>query len=156
MLRSEDIAFDATIEGTEKGRVYIVLPFNAAEVWGERDRYHVSGMLDGRPFRGVAEAFGGGHLVSLGPAFRRDRGLGPGDKVSVVLSIEGAQRDELAPDIAAALDDEPEAASFYDSLAPFYRTGYLRWINATKRSPETRAARIAEFVELLRRGQKQR
>jgi hypothetical protein len=38
----------------------------------------------------------------------------------------------------------------------FYRNAYLRWIDATKRRPEVRAARIAETVELLKAGVKQR
>jgi uncharacterized protein YdeI (YjbR/CyaY-like superfamily) len=76
--------------------------------------------------------------------------------VSVVLGIEGPQRDALAADIAAALAAEPEAAEFFDSIAQFYRKGYLRWIEATKRSPDVRAQRIAEFVKLLKAGQKER
>jgi bacteriocin resistance YdeI/OmpD-like protein len=32
----------------------------------------------------------------------------------------------LAEDIAAALDDEPEARRTFDSLATFYRKGWLR------------------------------
>ena len=69
---------------------------------------------------------------------------------------EGPQRGDLAPDVAGALDAEPEAAAFFDGLAPFYRRGYLRWIDGTKRRPEVRAARIAEVVELLKAGEKER
>ena len=47
-------------------------------------------------------------------------------------------------------------AEFFDGLASFYRKNYLRWIDATKRRPEVRAERIAEFVRLLKAGQKQR
>jgi uncharacterized protein YdeI (YjbR/CyaY-like superfamily) len=73
-----------------------------------------------------------------------------------VLYPEGPQRANLAPDVAAALDTAPDAAAFFDSLAQFYRRGYLRWIDATKRSPEKRAARIAEMIELLKAGIKER
>jgi uncharacterized protein YdeI (YjbR/CyaY-like superfamily) len=69
---------------------------------------------------------------------------------------EGPQSDALAPDIAAALSAEPEAARFFDGLATFYRKNYLRWIEATKRSPEVRAQRIAELVELMKAGKKER
>jgi uncharacterized protein YdeI (YjbR/CyaY-like superfamily) len=55
-----------------------------------------------------------------------------------------------------ALDAEPAAGAFFDSLAQFYRRGYLTWIDATKRSPAERAARIAEMVRLLKAGHKQR
>jgi hypothetical protein len=148
--------FRARLGGSAKGRVYLTLPFDPAAVWGPRARYHVRGTIQGAPFRGPVEPFGQGHLLSLGPAYRRDRGLGPGDDVEVVLDVEGPQREGLAPDVAAALEDEPAAAAFFDSLATFYRKGYLRWIDATKRRPEVRTERIAQMVALLKAGRKER
>jgi uncharacterized protein YdeI (YjbR/CyaY-like superfamily) len=59
-----------------------------------------------------------------------------------------------ATTILAALDSEPEAGAFFESLATFYRNGYLRWIEGAKR-PETRSARIAEMLRLLKAGKKQ-
>jgi uncharacterized protein YdeI (YjbR/CyaY-like superfamily) len=79
-----------------------------------------------------------------------------GDHVDVVLSPEGPQRGDLAEDIATALDANPAAAAFFDSLAQFYRRAYLRWVDGTKRRPELRAARIAEMIDLLAAGIKQR
>ena len=106
--------------------------------------------------RGVVEPFDDDRGVVLGAAWRRDNGLAPGDRAEVVLSPEGPQRADLADDIAAALDAAPEAAAFFDSLAQFYRRAYLRWVDGTKRRPELRAARIAEMVELLAAGVKER
>jgi uncharacterized protein YdeI (YjbR/CyaY-like superfamily) len=40
-------------------------------------------------------------------------------------------------------------------LATFYRNNYIRWIESAKR-PETRRGRIAEMVDLLKAGTKQR
>jgi uncharacterized protein YdeI (YjbR/CyaY-like superfamily) len=74
----------------------------------------------------------------------------------VVLEPEGPQRDDLEPDIVAALDAEPDAGVFFDSLAQFYRRAYLRWIDGTRRRPDVRAERIAEMVELLKAGHKER
>jgi hypothetical protein len=148
--------FDATIGGSEKGRVYLELPFDPAGVWGPRDRYHVNGTIDGSRFRGVIELTSRGAILPMGPAWRTERGFAIGDTVPVTLAIEGPQRDALAEDVATALDDAPAAALFWDSLAPFYRKGYLSWINATKRSPDIRAQRIAELVVLLQGGHKQR
>jgi len=149
-----DRRFRASLEGEEKSRVFVVLPFDAAEAWGERGRYHVAGTLAGTRFRGAIERVGPKYILPLGPATRRDLGLRPGDEVEMVLGLEGPQRTDLAPDIAAALEAEPEAAAFFDSMAQFYRKGYLRWIDATRRSPETRAHRIAETVRRLREGRK--
>jgi uncharacterized protein YdeI (YjbR/CyaY-like superfamily) len=74
----------------------------------------------------------------------------------VVIVPEGPQRDEVADDIAAALDANPGAGAFFDSLAQFYRKAYLRWIDATKRRPDLRAQRIAEVIRLLDAGIKER
>ena len=92
----------------------------------------------------------------LGPAWRRGCGLAAGDQVRVELEAEGPQRHDLAADLAAALEASPEAAAFWDELAQFYRRAYLRWIDATKRSPTLRAQRIEAVVTLLERGVKAR
>jgi hypothetical protein len=82
--------------------------------------------------------------------------LPDGAEVEVVLEPEGPQRAYLAPDIAAALDAAPDAALFFDGLAQFYRTAWLRWIDSTKRHPDQRPIRIAEMVRLLQQGHKER
>jgi uncharacterized protein YdeI (YjbR/CyaY-like superfamily) len=79
-----------------------------------------------------------------------------GDEVVVELTPEGPQRADLAEDISAALAANPAAAAFFDTLAQFYRKAYLRWIDATTRRPDLRAARIAEVVDLLAAGIKER
>lgn len=66
------------------------------------------------------------------------------------------KRNELAADVTAALQAEPKAAQFFDGLAQFYRKKYLTWIDSTKKSPELRAERIAEMVNLLKAGTKER
>lgn len=134
----------------------VPLPFAPDELWGAKRAHRVHGTLNGMGIRAVIEPLGDGYGILLGPAWRRDCGIAPGDKVSVVLAPEGPQRDDLAPDVAAALEAEPDAAAFFDSLAQFYRRAYLRWIDATKRRPAVRAPRIAEMIELLKAGIKQR
>jgi hypothetical protein len=149
-------SFRAKLEGAEKGRVYVVLPFDPEKAWGLKARYHVRGTIDGRGVRGALEKFGRGYFLPLGPAYRRGAGLRLGDLVTVMLMPEGPQSEVLASDIVAALAAEPEGARFFDGLATFYRKNYLRWINATKRSPAARAQRISELVVLMKAGQKER
>ena len=95
------------------------------------------------------------YLLSLGTAWRRDSGLDVGDPVEVVLAPEGPQFVDLASDLAAALDASHPARAFFEGLATFYRTGYLRWIDGARR-PETRASRIREMVRLLEAGKNKR
>jgi hypothetical protein len=48
------------------------------------------------------------------------------------------------------------AGAFFDSIAQLYRRAHLRYIDAIKRRPDERTARIAEVVELLAAGVKER
>ncbi len=105
--------------------------------------------------RGVIEKREEGPVIALGPAWCRVP-LGDGAQVDVVLEPEGPQRADLAADVAAALDAAPDAADFFDSLAQFYRTAWLRWIDSTKRRPEQRPIRIAEMIRQFQQGHKER
>src|SRR5690349_23255173 len=124
-------------------RTYIALPFNPNEVWGVKQRHHITGSINGYTVRGSLGSDGTQYFLPLGAAWRRDNGLDAGAKVDVVLTPEGPQSEALAPDVAAALDAAPQAKAFFASLATFYRNTYIKWIESAKR-PETRAARIAE------------
>lgn len=136
-------------------RAFIVLPFNPDEVWGTKQRHHVTGSVNGHTVRGALGSENSRFTLPLGAAWRRDNALDETAEVEVVLAPEGPQGERLPPDVAAALETAPQANAFFESLATFYRKNYLRWIESAKR-PETRAARIAETVGLLRAEKKQK
>ena len=146
--------FKATI--TRSGtRTFIALPFNPNNVWGVKVRHHITGTLNGHGVRGSLGSDGKQYFLPLGAAWRRGCGLEAGDTVDVTLSPEGPQSESLSTDVAEALDAEPQAKTFFESLATFYRNTYIKWIESAKR-PETRSARIKEMVELLKAGKKQK
>ncbi len=116
------------------GRAVVVVPFDPDEV----------------------SPGGGGWAFTVGQARALELGAVIGGEVLVELTPEGPQRADLAEDIAAALAANPAAAAFFDTLAQFYRKAYLRYIDATTRRPDVRAARIVEVVELLAAGVKER
>ena len=146
--------FSATVSGTGK-RVIVPLPFDPDEQWGHKSHHHVAGTVNGMKVRAVVESSDGAFGIVLGPAWRRDCGIAPGDTVDVLLAPEGPQREDLADDIQHALAGNPQAAATFDGLAQFYRRAFLTWIDATKRKPEERERRIATTVDLLARGEKQ-
>ncbi|HTE21165.1 MAG TPA: YdeI/OmpD-associated family protein [Armatimonadota bacterium] len=149
--------FTATVLAWPDGRVYVELPFDPAEAWGAKSRHHITGSVNGTDIRGpLDELADATWVLVLGPAWRRGTGIGPGDEVTVVLAAEGPQRDSLPPDLAAALEAEPDAGAFFDSLATFYRTGYLRWLDGASRRPAVRVERLRELVALLKAGKKSR
>jgi hypothetical protein len=139
-------------------RARVAVPFDPDEAWGIRLEHHVSGTVAGLPVRVTIAQDDIGWSFSLGAARVRDCPADLGDEVEVevVISPEGPQRSDLAPDLSAALDSNPAAGAFFDSLAQFYRNSYLRWIDGTKRRPDVRAERIAEMIRLLSEGNKER
>lgn len=149
-------SFKATVASVRGGGAVIPVPFDPDELWGKKAKHHVRGSVEGKGLRGVVQRTADGYAIKLGPAWARDCGIAPGAKVAVSIEPEGPQRDALAPDIQEALDANRDAGTFFDALAQFYRKAYLRWIDATKRSPEMRAERIAEMVEHLKAGRKGR
>jgi hypothetical protein len=155
-MPSKSQQFTTTVAPGRRGHVLIPVPFNPNIVWGDKPRHHIGGTVNHMRVRGVIEPAGDRFGFTLGPAWLRDCSLAVGDTVTVAIEPEGPQRDDLAADVAAALAAHPRAAAFFDALAQFYRKAYLRWIDATKRHPEQRPARIAEVVRLLERGEKQR
>ena len=148
--------YTTILTGLRNGGARVPVLFDPDDAWGHKARHPVTGTVDGMGIRGTIERDDAGWRFTLGPVWLRDCAVTPGKRVEVTLSPEGPQRDDLAPDLKAALDAAPAAGAFFDTLAQYYRTAYLRWIDATKRRPDVRAERIAEVVRLLADGVKQR
>ena len=148
--------FDAVVAAGPGDRAVIVVPFDPDELWGAKAVHHVNGTVGGRRVRVTLARGDGGWAFSYGQERALAMGLAAGDSVAVELTPEGPQRADLADDISAAFAANPAAAAFFDTLAQFYRKAYLRYIDATTRRPDVRAARIAEVVGLLAAGVKER
>jgi hypothetical protein len=152
----EHVTFTTRLASAGRERVMVPVPLDPDVVWGAKPMHHVTGTVGGFGVRGTITTVDGRRCLILGAAWRRDRPVGPGDTVEVDLVPEGPQRSDLPADLTAALDADPAAAAFFDSLAQFYRKAYLNWIDATRRRPDVRAERIAVVVRLLAEGKKAR
>jgi uncharacterized protein YdeI (YjbR/CyaY-like superfamily) len=58
-------------------------------------------------------------------------------------------------DLRAALECEPEATAFFDSLAHTHRKEWVRWVEEAKRE-QTRRTRVEKTVAALREGRRGR
>ena len=143
--------FRAQVTADARGHAVIVVPFDPDEEWGTKAVHHTNGTVNGCRVRVTIGPSDEGWAFTLNPRL----GLGPGSEAIVELAPEGPQRGDLAEDISAALAANPAAGAFFDTLAQFYRKGYLRYIDATTRRPDLRVARITEVVGLLAAGKKE-
>jgi hypothetical protein len=148
--------FRARIVAVSGDRGVIAVPFDPDQMWGAKAKHPVNGTINGRRLRGTITRGGSGWEFILSRSRMSDPVIAASGEVDIELAPEGPQRGDLASDVAAALEADPAAAAFFDTLAQFYRKAYLRWIDATNRRPDVRAARIAEVVGLLAAGIKER
>ena len=148
--------FTARVDVGLRGRGIIAVPFDPDAEWGARSQHPVGGTIDGRKVRGTVTPADLGWVFTLPSMWMCDADVPAGTDVIVELEPEGPQRGDLAEDIAAALAANPAAAAFWDTLAQFYRKAYLRWIDSTTKRPELCPVRIAEVVDLLAAGVKER
>jgi hypothetical protein len=141
--------FVAVVEARPGGSIAIKVPFDPSAAWGDKDRHYVTGAIEGRGLRGTLVITDNVHYLQLGPAWCRGLRPSPGDRVAVTLEPEGPQLSTIADDFRDALLADPAARRFFESLATFYRKGYVRWIDGARQA-ETRAGRIHETVKALR------
>jgi len=115
--------FNVRIAAGPRGHALIVVPFDPDTEWGVKAVHHVSGTVNGCRVRVTLEPGDSGWGFTMNPTRMQHAGIAVGSQVPVELSPEGPQRGDLAEDIAAALDANPAAGAFFDTLAQFYRNG---------------------------------
>ena len=67
------------VTADSRRRVLVPVPFDPDEVWGRKPTHHVAGTVNGMGVRAVVEPLDDGRGILLGPAWRRDYGIAPGD-----------------------------------------------------------------------------
>jgi uncharacterized protein YdeI (YjbR/CyaY-like superfamily) len=93
-----------------------------------------------------------GGLVELATRVRR---AGTDKEVTELRSLLLDEQSMYGPDgTSRGHRGHTQARRFFESLATFYRNGYVRWVEGAKR-PATQATRITETVAALRAHQKQ-
>ena len=148
--------FRVQITEDDRGHGVIAIPFDPDEAWGVKAVHHVNGTVNHCRVRVTIAPGDRGWAFTMNLARMDGMSVAVGSEVAVELSPEGPQRADLADDLAAALAASPAAGAFFDTLAQFYRKAYLRYIDATTRRPDVRAARITEVAGLLANGVKER
>ena len=119
-----------------------------------RDR--VKGTVDGVPFRSTLLGRAGGLFVVVPSPIRSAIGKSAGDRVTFDIALDRSPVVLPVPaDLRKAFSKDPVAKGNFAALPPSHRKAYLEWIAAAVR-PETRARRVADSVERLRRGERLR
>ena len=144
------LRFEAVLEGNAPGVVF-ELPFDPRQEYG-RARAPIRVTIAGFTFRTTVAVYGGRAIVGVNKANREAAGVEAGDRVPVEIDLDTEPREvEVPPELAEALEPEPELREFFDGLSYTHRREYADWVAEAKRE-ETRMRRAAKAVELLRDG----
>jgi hypothetical protein len=144
--------FRTTIIQTGKTAAGIRVPDEVVEALGAGKRPPVTVTIGGYAYRNTVAVMGGEYWVGVSAEHRAGAGVAAGDEVDVDLELDTAPRTlEVPPDLAAALDAEPAARTFFDSLSYSNRQWHVLSVEGAK-TDETRRRRIARSVETLREG----
>lgn len=140
-----------TASGNNTG---IVVPDSIIEQLSAGKRPAVVVDVNGYEYRSTVAVMAGQHLIGLSAAVRAATGLTGGDPIRVTLTVASSPRAvEMPADFAAALDSQPGARQFFDTLPNSLQRHHVDNVNTAK-SPGTRQRRIDKAIGLFLEGKR--
>lgn len=144
--------FQTRVEPHGKTATFFHVPAEVMEALGPTKRIPVEVTVNGYRYRSTVAPMGGAFLLPLNRENRAGAGVTAGDTVEVTLERDDSPRVVDVPDdLAAALATDEAARDAFESLSYTHRREYAEWITDAKR-PATRARRVAQAAERLKRG----
>ncbi|MGA9668704.1 MAG: YdeI/OmpD-associated family protein [Terracidiphilus sp.] len=146
--------FTATIVAGMGGGAGVLFPYDVEKEFGTRANVPVKSTLDGVPYTGSLMNCGlASHTLGVLKGIRQQIGKGPGDVIEVVVWKDEAERTVDVPAEFKRLLSQEGLLAVFEKLSYSHRKEYCRWITEAKKE-ETRQARIAKSIEMLRKGVK--
>jgi len=140
------------IQGTGESAAGVHLPDDVVERLGKGKKPPVKATINGYTWRSTVAVMGGEYWLGVSKENRRGAGVEAGQEVDLTLELDTEERVlEVPEDFSAALDAEPEARRFFDSLSYSNRRRFT-WSIEDAKTPETRQRRIEKSVAQLREG----
>lgn len=152
----EKYEFDAEILQSEEvgAGAFFLFPYDTMECFGKKNMIKIECTFDGIPYRGSIVNMGLGPCVGILKSIREKLGKGTGDSVHVVLWKDEAERMvEILEELLDALNENPKAKEFYNTLSYSNQKQYTDFISTAKKA-ETKAARVQTAIEKLNAGVK--
>ena len=146
--------FKATIEDAGGGGAYVLFPFDTKQEFGTAGQVRVKAAFNGVPYTGSLIKYGHPqHMMPVLKNIRDQIGKGPGDTIEVVIERDESVRTVEVPAAFKAALKKEGLLPFFEKLSYTHRKEYCRWITEAKKE-ETRQARSAKALEMLRKGVK--
>jgi hypothetical protein len=144
--------FTAKIEPGPGGGAFVLFPFDAEREFGVKGRVPVKAAFEGIPYSGSLMRCGAQqHMLGILKSIQEQTGKQIGDTIKVQVWQDQQERTVEIPPAFAALLKKEKLLPTFEKLSYTHRKEYVRWITEAKKE-ETRAARLAKSIEMLRKG----
>lgn len=148
--------FSTTILQSNKTATGVRVPDDVIAALGPSRRPPVQVTVNGYTYRTTVAVMSGAFMFPVSADVRANAGVAGGDEVDVEIVLDTEPREVSVPaDLQTALDADPEARQFFQSLSYSHKSAYVLWIESAKKD-ETRQRRIHEAITMLKEGRKQR
>lgn len=125
------------------------MPTAVVAALGGEGRIAVWATFDGIAYRGSIVSMGGVKVLGILKEIRSKLGKAPGDRVSVTVEADIADRSVTLPDdLRLALSDAGLLEPF-TALSFTHQREYVTWIEGAKQAP-TRARRVSQTIDRVR------
>jgi hypothetical protein len=142
--------FRATVALGGRTATAIVVPDEIVAGLGPSRRPAVHATVNGYTYRSTVARMAGAFMLPISAEVREAAGVAAGDEVDVVLELDTEPRTvTVPPDLATALDREPDARRAFDSRSYSRRLRDVLAIEGA-RTPTTRQRRIESTLAALR------
>ena len=149
---AKPVRFRTTILRTGGTAMGFEVPSSAVDALGAGKRPAVTVTINGYTYRNSIAVMGGRYMIGVSSEHRGPAGVGGGEDVEVELALDTAPREvAVPPELATALDADPEAKATFDRLSYSNRLWHALQVTGTN-NPETRARRIDKSIAALREG----
>ena len=142
--------FKARLFDAGGGGVYVLVPFDVAAVYGQKNLIKIVASIDGVTYRGSIANMGNGPCLPVLKAIRAEIGKQVGDEVTIEIEKDELPRVvEIPTDFLVLLNAHPTEKRYFNALSYTHQKEYIRWITEAKRDA-TRINRITKAIELLK------
>jgi hypothetical protein len=142
-------AFEAAIQPAPGGGAYVEIPPAVAAELGGTGRIAVNATFDGVAYRGSIVSMGGAKVLGILKDIRVKLGKKPGDRVSVTVEADLAERSITLPDDLREALSDAHLLERFTGLSYTHQREYVTWIEGAKQAP-TRARRVSQTIERVR------
>lgn len=144
--------FSATLELHGKTATGFEVPAEVVDALGSGRNPAVSVTLRGHTYRTTVASRAGRYLIPVSAEHRAAAGVSAGDDLEVEIELDDQPRTLTVPDeLARALDDAPEAKTFFEGLSRSKQQVFTLSVDGAK-TDETRQRRVEKAVSMLREG----